>query len=111
VRRGTGRRRAGRDGGGIVELEQSDLDLAVHDQRELVVRGRPPAGGALGANGLDHVLDVLADRDLLVGLGLAGHLEDVGEDVVLGVVVDDLDAALVIVLERAEACRLALRHC
>src|SRR6185436_14728687 len=83
---------------------QADLDLAVHHQRELVLARRAPAGGALHADGLDHVLDVLTDGHLLEWPGLRGDLEDVPEDVVASIVVDDLDAALRVVLERPEAC-------
>src|SRR4029453_12951943 len=109
------------------ELAQPHLDLAVHDERELVVGGGPPAAGALGADGLKDVLAVLADGDLLIGLRPRRHLEDVGEGVVLGVVVDDLDRTLLVVLQGAELglepprhrattllsasrCMLALRH-
>src|SRR5207248_2239145 len=94
----------------VVELQQSDLDLAVHNQSELVVRRSAPARDPFRSDGLDHVVDVLADGDLLVRLGPRGHLEEVREDVVPRVVVDDLDAALDIALERAEACRVVLRH-
>src|ERR1700682_2092846 len=103
-------RRAGKPNGpcgpcghrGLVEFQEPDLDLAVHHQREFVLGGGAPAGGALRADSLDHVLDVLADRDLLVRLGSGRHLEDVREDVVARIVVDDLDAALVVVLKRTE---------
>ena len=80
---------------GVVELDQLDRDLAVQAQRELVVGARPPLARPLGADHLEHVLHVLADGDLLPRLGVRGDLEDVREGVVLGLVVDDVDAALV----------------
>jgi hypothetical protein len=86
-----------------VESQEPDLDLPVHDERELVLRGCAPARGAFRADGLDHVFDVLADGNLLVRASLRGHLEDVREDVIPGIVVDDLDAALLVVPEGTEA--------
>src|SRR6266436_1244651 len=82
------RRAADRDGArsarrrrGLVELQEPDLHLAIHDERELILGWGAPAGRALRADRFDHVLDVL----------------------------DDLDAALVVVLERPEACLVT--HC
>src|SRR4026208_1648988 len=91
---------------GVAGLPQPHLDLAVHHERELVLGRDPPARGALGPDRLDDVFDVLADRDLLVGPGLRGHLEHVGKDVVPWIVLDDLDPALLKVLERAEVSGL-----
>src|SRR6266540_1431913 len=83
----------------VAQLHQLDGDLAVHHQRELVVGAGPPRRGALRAHRLEHVLAVLADRHLLVGPGAGRHLEHVGEGVVPGVVVDDLDVALLVVVQ------------
>ena len=63
---------------------------------------RPPPADALGADRLEDVLHVLGDGDLLPRLGVRGDLEDVGEGVVLGVVVDDVHRALLVGVERAE---------
>ena len=84
------------------QLDQADGHVAVHAQHRLVVVARPPARRALGTDRLDDVLLVLADGDLLVRRRHAGDLEHVGERVVLGVVVDDLDRALAVVVERTE---------
>src|SRR5262245_20092935 len=79
-----------------------DFDAAVHAEHELVMAAGVPGGGARGPDGFDHVLEVLSDGDALVRFRLGGDLEDVGEDVVLRVVIDDVDPALPIVVERAE---------
>src|SRR5688572_3141823 len=97
---------AGRhDGAREIELDELDLDAAVHDDRELVVRGREPVGRALRAQRLDDVLAVLRDDDLLVRRGARGDLEHVRERVALDVVVDDLDVALDVARQRAERRR------
>src|SRR3954453_16274305 len=88
-----------------IELDQFDRDFTVHAQRELVVGAGPPLTGPLGADRLQHVLHVLADSYLLPWLRGIRHLEDVGERVVLGLVVDQLDRPFVVVGERPE-----LRH-
>src|SRR5256714_4953797 len=91
-------------GYGLVDaqLDEMHLDLAVHDQRELVVRARVPGRLALGAQRLQHVDLVLPEDDLLVGLAHAGDLEAVRERVVLDVVRNGLHAALLVVLQRSE---------
>ncbi len=68
-----------------------------------------PRRFAFGAHCLDNVFKVLADGDALIRHRLLGHLEDVREDVILGVVVDDFDAALLIIVQRAED-GLYVRH-
>jgi hypothetical protein len=93
----------------LVELDQLDADRAVHHEGELVVGGRAPVGGSLGADDLEHVLLVLGDGHLLPRLGVGPDLEHVGERVVVGLVVDRLDAALFVVEQAAEPGRV-LRH-
>ena len=83
-------------GGRLVELDELDLDLAVHAQRELVV-ARGSTASRPRRDRLDHVLEVLGDGDPLPRLRPRRDLEHVGEHVVLRIVVDDLDAALVVV--------------
>ncbi len=91
------------------QLDEAHRDVAVHAQHRLVVVARPPSRRALGADRLEHVLLVLADGDLLVRRRHPGDLEDVGEGVVLGVVVDDLDRALAVAVERTEDRRVLHR--
>ena len=93
------------DGAGEVQLHELDLDAAIHDERELVVRGREPGRRAFGAQRLDHVLAVLCDDDLLVGQRARGDVEHIRECVALDVIVDDLDVALDVARERAEGGR------
>ena len=83
----------------VAHLGQLDPDLAVHDQGELVMGAGPPVRGALGPDRLQDVLPVLTDRDLLVRPGPRGDLEHVGERVVVGLVVDDLDMSLLVVVK------------
>ncbi|MNN76056.1 hypothetical protein D3C81_1924040 [compost metagenome] len=64
--------------------------------------GGVPGRGAFGAQGFDDVAEVQADHHLFIGGGLLGDLEDVGEGVVAGFALDDLDRTLAMVLERAE---------
>jgi hypothetical protein len=78
----------------MVELHQLDLDTAVHADDEFIMAGGIPRRGALGPGAFDDIFEVLADRDALIGARPARHLEHVGEDVILRIVVDDLDAAL-----------------
>src|SRR6185503_7060458 len=85
-----------------IELHELDLDAAVHDDRELVVRRGEPIGRALRAQHLDYVLAILGDDDLLVRSGVRGDIEDVRERVALHVVVDDLDVAFDVARERTE---------
>ena len=47
-----------------------DLDTPIHAEGEFVMAANVPGRGALGPDGLDHVLEVLADGDALVGLDL-----------------------------------------
>src|SRR6266545_4115145 len=47
------------------QLGQLHHHPPVHHQRRLVMAGRPPPRGPLGAHHLQHVLAVLPDRDLL----------------------------------------------
>ena len=73
------------------------------------MRGGVPGRGALGADRFDHVFEVLGDRDPLVGFRLGGHLEHVGEDIFLRVVIDDGDPALLEAVDGAKI-RLIFRH-
>jgi len=75
-----------------VWIEEIDCHFTVHDESELVMRGNSPGRNTFGSNGLNHVLHVLRNRDLLPGLGFTGHFEKVGEDVVLRLVIDNFDA-------------------
>jgi hypothetical protein len=76
-----------------------DLDLAVHHEGGFVVGRGKPRRRPLGAQRLDDILQVLAYGDLLVGLGFRRDLEDVRERVVLRVVIDDLDGALLVIVQ------------
>ena len=91
----------------LIGLDVVHLDLAVHDERRLIVSGGKPRRVSLGAQCLDHVLEILADRHLLVGLRFRRHLEDIRKCVMLRVVVDDLYAPLLVVLEGTELRLLA----
>ena len=71
------------------QLDQMHLDLAVHAEHEFVMRSGEPAGHALGAHRFDHIFEILGDSDALIRLRLGADLENVGEDVVLGIVVDE----------------------
>jgi len=66
------------------------------------VRIGDPGRKPFCAPGLDDVVEVLADDDALIGRGRRSQLEHVGKDVVLRVVVDDVDRALAVAVERAE---------
>ena len=85
-----------------VKLHQLDLHLAVENGDEFVVGAGTPSAGAFSSDGLEDVLDVLGDNDLLVGPRGGGHLEDVREREMLRVIIDDLDVALFELLERTE---------
>ena len=72
--------------------------------------GGPPLRGALGPDRLDDVLAVLArPRPSRTAGTLRRDLEDVGEGVALGIVIDDVDLALLVVGQRAESGRVR-RH-
>src|SRR5687768_13661969 len=94
----------------LAELAQADLDLTVHDGRELVVAGGPPFRGPFGADGLDDVLAVLAHDDLLPGPCVRRDLEDVGEGIASWIVVDDLHATFLVIRERPEPGRVLAAH-
>src|SRR5581483_12129567 len=87
---------------GVVELDVFDCHVAVHDDDELVVRAGHPWRSAFRADGFDDVFEVLRHRDLFPGLRLTGDLEYIGKDVVLRIVVDDLDVALLVAIEGPE---------
>jgi hypothetical protein len=61
---------------------------------------------AFGANGLEHVVKILADGHFFVRFRFGCHLEDIREDVTLGVVINDLDTALFVIAQRAENSRI-----
>ncbi|MOA31514.1 hypothetical protein D3C78_1526760 [compost metagenome] len=83
----------------LVELEEVDAYFAVHDDGELIVGAGEPGGLAFGAQHLDHVAEVQADHRLLVGRRLLGDFEDVGEGVVTGLALHQLDGTLAVVIE------------
>src|SRR5687768_866172 len=85
-----------------IELDELDLDTAVHDDREFVVRRGKPIGRSFRAQHLDHILAILGDDDLFVRSGVCGDVEYIGERIALDVVVDDLDVAFDVALERTE---------
>src|ERR1700749_3814570 len=70
---------------------------------------RIPRRSALCANSFNHIFEILADRDLLVWFGFRGDLEAIGKNVMLRIVVNDLDAALFVIVERSEN-RLVTAH-
>src|SRR6266851_4974076 len=94
-----------------VQLDESNLDLAVHYDCRLVMRRGVPGRCALGADRFEHVLEIARHRDLLVRPGFRGHLVNIREGVTPWVVVYSLYAALLVVLQRTEArlirCHLA----
>src|SRR5829696_7290761 len=98
----------GRDRG--VEAHEAHFHLAVEHQGELVVGTRAPRRRSVGPDGLEDVLHVLTDGHLLVRLGHRRHFEDVGEGVALRVVIDQLDATLLVVGQRPELGRVLHRH-
>src|SRR5581483_1593797 len=86
-----------------VRLGKTDRDLAVEHQDALVVVRYPPFRDSLATNDFQDVLQVLGDGHLLERFGQRGDLEDVREGITSGIVVDHLDAALLIMVEGAEA--------
>src|SRR6266446_1520724 len=58
----------GRHHGRIAQLQKADLDLSVHDERELVMSRSPPLRCSLRPEDFQHVLDVFRDRHFLVRL-------------------------------------------
>src|SRR5689334_23355582 len=78
------------------------LDFTIHQHRELVVGRRKPWRIALGTQGLDYILKILANHDFFVGPSVRGDLEEIGECILLGTAGDDLDTTLLETLERAE---------
>ncbi|MCY1240569.1 hypothetical protein D9M72_534240 [compost metagenome] len=64
--------------------------------------GGVPGRGAFGTQGLDDVAKVQADHHLFIRGGAAGNVKDVGEGIVAGFALDDLDRSHAMVVERAE---------
>ena len=79
-----------------------DFDFAIHAQRKLVVSGAIPGRVALGANRFQHIDLVNAHDDFFIGLGYAANFEDIRERIVFRVIVDDLNAPFLVLVERAE---------
>src|SRR5262245_4220537 len=79
-----------------------NFNFAIHAQRRFVVGRREPRGISLGSNRLEHVTKVLSDGYLFVGFRFRRDLKDIREHITFGIVVDDLDAALLIVVQRTE---------
>src|SRR6266702_1504879 len=75
------------------------VDLAIHHDAELVVRCREPRRRTFRPQRFDHVLEVLADHDLLVRRGMARNFEHIRHCVVLGLARDDFDGAFTVVVE------------
>src|ERR1700737_593137 len=78
------------------------------------MRRRVPCRCALGADRFEHVLEIPRHRDLLVRPGFARHLVHIREGVMPRVVVYRLYAALLVMLQRAEArlirCHWPISH-
>ncbi|MNN39079.1 hypothetical protein D3C81_1531030 [compost metagenome] len=83
----------------MVELEEVDAYVTIHDDGEFVVGAGVPGRQAFGAQHFDHIAEVQADHRLLVGGGFAGDFEDVGEGVMTGLALHQFDGALAVVVE------------
>src|SRR5258708_39824584 len=70
------------------------------------MRAGAPAGGSLQPDRLEHILEILRNSDLLERLGVGGDFEDVGEGIVLRVIVDDLDPALLELVQRRQTSHI-----
>src|SRR5258708_30496520 len=70
------------------------------------MRAGAPAGGSLHPDSLEHILEILRNSDLLERLGVGGDFEDVGEGIVLRVIVDDLDPALLELVQRRQTSHI-----
>src|SRR5258708_30428378 len=70
------------------------------------MRSGAPGGGHLQPDSLEHIPEILRNSDLLERLGVGGDFEDVGEGIVLRVIVDDLDPALLELVQRRQTSHI-----
>jgi hypothetical protein len=84
----------------VVEADEADLDLAVEHEGELVVAQVRHADVPSARSTSSTYCMFLPTPPSRTGRRRC-HLEDVGEGVALRVVVDELDAALLVVVQRA----------
>ena len=61
-----------------------------------------PSRLTFSAQRLDHIFEVLRDRDALIGRRVVSDVEDVREHIVLWVVVDDIYAPRAVVVKGSE---------
>src|SRR5215472_1160550 len=86
----------------LPELHETNFDFPIHYDGCLIMRGRIPGRGSFRANRLQHVLEILAYRDLFVGFRSRGDFEDIRKGVVARIVIDNLYPTLFVILERSE---------
>ena len=63
----------------VGQLHELDFDLTIHAERELVMCRGEPSRLTFSAQRLDHIFEVLRDRDALIGRRVVSDVEDVRE--------------------------------
>src|SRR6266568_2428903 len=94
----------------VAQLTQPNFQISVHDGDRLIMRRGEPGRRPFDPQRLNHILPIDTDGNLLVRLGHRGDFEDIREGIVFGVIVDNLDTTLLIVVQAAQHRAVTLRH-